>query len=250
MDNGLSPEARAEVEKTIGYHFRDAGLLDRALMHASAVDERLLSNERLEFLGDAVLGMVACERIFTKYPDLLEGEMTKIKSAVVSRRACAKLAREANLAAQLVIGKGMRTSADIPQSLYAAVLEAVVGAVYLDGGFDAARALLTPWIDPLIERASRSGHQHNYKSVLQQHAQRVFGTSPMYRVLDEQGPDHAKCFQICVEIGGRAFEPAWGQSKKQTEQQAALNALRGLNVVTDDGEVELVETVVQDVAAK
>lgn len=230
----MDPSVREAVERIVGHRFRDASLLELALTHASVTEDRLTSNERLEFLGDAVLGLVACERIYRRFPDMLEGDMTKIKSMVVSRATCAAVARSTGLHSLLVLGKGMRNGGDPPTSLAAAVLESVVAAVYLDGGLDAARAFLGPHLDALIEEAAVSGHQQNFKSVLQQYAQQNLGVTPVYRVLDEQGPDHAKCFKICVEIDGRQFTACWGQSKKRAEQMAALNALRELNLVESD----------------
>lgn len=232
----------AAVERSVGHTFADPGLLLRALTHASMADRRLDSNERLEFLGDSVLGLVTSERIFVRFPDLLEGEMTKIKSMAVSRQTCALIARSLGLDEMVRLGKGMQRDAVVPQSLAAAVLEAIIAAIYLDAGFDAARRFLLPLIDPLIERAAASGHQENYKSLLQQHAQQSASETPVYRVLDEKGPDHARCFKIGVEIGSRRFEAAWGQSKKQAEQAAALIALFELGLVErgTDGHVSLV----------
>ena len=230
-----------QIEDVIGYRFTARSRLERAFVHSSVASCRLESNERLEFLGDSVLGLVACQRIFDLYPDLLEGDMTKIKSAAVSRRTCAKLARSLGLQKLLIVGKGMMGQAALPQSLSAAVLEAVVGALTLDGGIEAARQFLLPLLDPVIEAAAESGHQHNFKSVLQQHAQQQLERSPGYRTLDEKGPDHSKCFKVCVEIGERQFDPVWGQSKKEAEQHAALKALieLGLAQVSDDGDIQV-----------
>ena len=230
-----------QIEDIIGYRFNDRSLLERAFVHSSVATCRLESNERLEFLGDSVLGLVACERIFERYPDLLEGDMTKIKSAAVSRRTCAKLARKMGLQQSLLVGKGMMGQSALPQSLSAAVLEAVIGAITLDGGIEEARRFLRPLLDPVIEAAAESGHQHNFKSVLQQHAQQQLERSPGYRTLDEKGPDHSKCFKVCVEIGDRQFDAVWGQSKKEAEQHAALIALieLGLAQLCETGEVLL-----------
>ncbi|GIW74045.1 MAG: ribonuclease 3 [Phycisphaerales bacterium] len=233
----------ATAERAIGYTFKNPGLLVKALTHASVTDARLDSNERLEFLGDSVLGLVASERIYTLFPNLLEGEMTKIKSTAVSRRTCAEIADALGLMDLLLLGKGMRAGTPLPRSLAAAALEAVVAAIYLDGGLDAARSFLTPHLDPCIQKAARLGHQENFKSVLQQYAQQHLGATPHYRVLDERGPDHAKNFKIAVEIDGRQYCPQWGQSKKRAEQLAALEALREIGLIerTKDGEIQLVE---------
>ena len=238
----MDQQLRAQAEEALGHHFGDETLLEQALVHASIADHRVESNERLEFLGDAVLGLITSHRIYEVFPTLLEGEMTKIKSTAVSRRTCARLAHELGLPDLLLIGKGMQHHHQLPTSLAAAVFESVIGAIYLDGGYDAAEAFLRPLLDPLIQDAAESGHQENFKSVLQQHAQQVLDQTPCYRVLDEKGPDHAKCFKVCVEIDGRRFKPSWGPSKKRSEQQAALNALHELGVVEegDDGAVRVV----------
>lgn len=224
---------RASVEAALEYVFKDGDLLARALTHASLTEERCESNERMEFLGDAVLGLIVCESVYSRYPKMLEGEMTKIKSLVVSRQTCADLAKELGLDKCLSMGKGMLSvgATEIPLSLSAAVLESVVAAMYLDSGYETVRGFLRPRLDPLIDSAAASRHQENYKSFLQQHAQQNRLPQPVYRVLDEQGPDHAKCFKVGVEIGDRRFAPSWGQAKKRAEQEAALNALRELGVL-------------------
>ena len=233
----------AEAERRIGYRFRDRELLARSLRHASAADDRLDSNERLEFLGDAILGVVVCTELFDRFPDLLEGELTKIKSNVVSRRVCAEIAEERGLGELLDLGKGMNGRGEMPSSLHAAVLESVIGAIYLDAGPDRARAFVLELLDPRIAHAAELGHQHNFKSVLQQVFQRKGLGAPSYLVLDERGPDHAKCFEVCVAAGERRFEGCWGPNKKQAEQQAALAALLHLElaVADGDGDIRLVE---------
>jgi ribonuclease-3 len=230
----MTDETRGMVEERLAYSFKDPELLARALTHASVAECRLSSNERLEFLGDSILGVISCRLIFQMYPSLLEGEMTKIKSHVVSRTTCAGMARELGLDRVLLLGKGMRSNHSLPQSLAAGVLESVIAALYLDGGMPPVERLLEPLLIPLIERAATSGHQENFKSVLQQHAQLVLGASPVYVVLDEKGPDHSKCFEVCVEVGGRRFTSCWGASKKQAEQQAALLALQELGMTSED----------------
>jgi ribonuclease-3 len=235
-------QARQAIEQAVGHCFKDPTLVIRALTHASVAEQRLASNERMEFLGDSVLGLIVSQRIYERYPDLLEGEMTKIKSTAVSRQTCATLARRLGLEQWLVLGKGMQRENGMPQSLAAAVLESVIAAVYLDGGYAAAEAFVAPLFEPLIERAAKSGHQENFKSVLQQHAQQSGLETPTYRVLDEKGPDHAKAFKVAVEIGARRFNASWGQSKKQAEQLAALCALEELGLVekSEDGLVRVV----------
>ncbi len=237
----LSQDELDRAESILQHTFSDQELLQRAFIHASVTDTRLASNERLEFLGDAILGMYVCERIFLRYPKYLEGEMTKVKSHAVSRSACAELAIDAGLDQLIRVGKGMQGQQALPSSLAAAVTEAVVAALYIDGGMEAVGRFLEPLIDPMIDAAVDSGHQHNFKSVLQQHVQRLHGASPLYCILEEKGPDHAKAFLICVEIQGERYEASWGLSKKQAEQQAAMNALHAMGVVDicDEGNAHM-----------
>lgn len=230
-----------KVEQLLGHQFKDKELLERSLTHASLANSRLESNERLEFLGDAVLGMVVCGHLFDRFDDLLEGELTKIKSTVVSRRTCALVADELGLDGLLRLGKGMSDRAALPRSVLAAVYESLIGALYLDGGLEVARRFIVEHLEAAIDYAAQSGHQYNFKSVLQQTAQRMLDQTPQYIVLDEKGPDHAKCFEVCVEIGARRFKSCWGPSKKQAEQEAALEVLLELGAArrAEDGEVRL-----------
>ena len=232
-----------DIADILGYQFRNEDLLSEALTHASSADHRLQSNERMEFLGDAVLSYVVCAYLFSTFPELLEGEMTKIKSAVVSRRQCAILSGQLNLVAMLNMGKGMTSRRRVPESVAAAVYESIIAAIYLDGGMAAAEKFILAQMRPVIDEMADSSHQHNFKSVLQQYAQKHMPANPTYPVLDEKGPDHAKCFEICAEIAGQRFPSAWAQSKKQAEQNAALLALETLKLaaVSADGTVTLTE---------
>jgi ribonuclease III len=212
-------------EERIGYTFRDKELLRAALTHASGAQHRLASNERLEFLGDAIFGAVVCEMLFHRFPRYLEGDLTKIKSVVVSRRTCAKISDELGLEEFLILGKGMSTHTSVPPSLLADVFESLVAAIYLDGGSDAARKFIGRHLAQEIEDAYEGEHGGNFKSLLQQLAQREFGTTPVYQLLDEKGPDHSKCFKIAAQIARVRYQPAWGRNKKEAEQRAAQNAL-------------------------
>lgn len=247
----VESETVQQAEEILGYRFEDPSLLDEALTHASIADSRIVSNERLEFLGDAVLGIIVCDHLFRTFPDLLEGDLTKIKSVAVSRRTCAKIAKSMGLGELLRLGKGMQTHSELPPSLLAAVMESVIGAIYLDGGLEAAQSLMMPLLAPVIARAARSGHQQNFKSVLQHVAQDRFGLMPSYVLLDEKGPDHAKCFKVNVEIGDQRFDACWGASKKQSEQMAALKALEALGVTEDgeDGEVTIINGQAERISA-
>jgi ribonuclease-3 len=230
----LPPIMRENATEVLGYQFKDESYLNAALTHASVAATRLDSNERMEFLGDAVLGWVVSEYLFEKFPTYLEGELTKIKSAVVSRKTCAKISEQLNLIAMLNLGKGMSSRPALPSSVAAAVLESVIAGIYLDGGIRPARKFILKHMKPLIDEAARSSHQENYKSALQHYAQKHLPMNPVYTVLAERGPDHSKTFEVCVEIDGRRFGGAWANSKKEAEQNAALNALRELDLVSVD----------------
>jgi ribonuclease-3 len=233
MPQELTTSREAEVldecQKAIGYEFRQPELLRAALTHASGADTRLASNERLEFLGDAVLGLVTCEQLFHRFPDYQEGDLTKIKSVVVSRRTCARISRLLNLGDFLFLGKGMHLHAAVPASMQADVFESLVAAIYLDGGLEAARRFILQYIGPEIEQVAEGAHGGNFKSVLQQVAQREFGATPQYQLLDEKGPDHSKCFKVAAVIGRHPYSAAWGRNKKEAEQKAAMNALAQIN---------------------
>src|SRR5262245_60045658 len=229
LSTSRETEILEECQETIGYRFHQLDLLRGALTHASGADTRLASNERLEFLGDAVLGLVVCERLFQRFPEYLEGDLTKIKSVVVSRRTCARISRDLNLGDYLILGKGMSSTAAVPPSLLADVLESLIAAIYLDGGLEPARDLILKHMGPEIDQVAEGAHGGNYKSVLQQLAQKEFGATPQYQLLDEKGPDHSKCFKIAAVIGRQPYPGAWGRNKKEAEQKAALNALSAIN---------------------
>src|SRR3954471_19648972 len=214
-------------QDVLRYTFRDPTFLREALTHASGANHRLASNERLEFLGGAILGAIVCELLFRKFPEYLEGDLTRIKSVVVSRRTCAKISQRLGLDEFLVLGKGMGLQDQTPSSLLADVFESLVGAIYLDGGMEAAKRFIVRHIEAEID-AAEGGGGVNYKSNLQQVAQRQFGETPSYHLLDEKGPDHSKCFKLAAHIGRQLFAPSWGPNKKNAEQRAALNALSEL----------------------
>ena len=224
----------AACQKILGYKFKDSSILVRSLIHASVADSRPQSNERLEFLGDAILGMVICHALYERFPDYMEGELTKIKSHLVSRRACAKITDDLNVTQFLRVGKGMNNLSKLPLSCRAALFESLIGALYIDGGEKAAKAFILKCYEAPLEAANASLHQENYKSMLQQHAQQDLDATPTYEVLDEKGPDHSKCFEVCVVVGTHRFSSAWGSSKKESEQTAAFNALKELELISDD----------------
>ncbi|HEY2588076.1 MAG TPA: ribonuclease III [Tepidisphaeraceae bacterium] len=233
----MTPETRQRAETVLGYHFENPELLKEALTHASSADNRLDSNERMEFLGDAVLDLIICEALYQRFPEYQEGDLTKVKSAVVSRRTCAEVANETGLTDLLITGKGISSRSTMPSSLAAAVYESIVAAIYLDGGFDVVKEYVLRTMTPKVDAICSNSHHQNYKAVLQQHAQKVLGATPIYELMDEKGPDHSKCFEVCVTIDGRRFTSAWGPNKKMAEQKAALMALEELGVF-DQKEVD------------
>jgi len=228
----LSPsqlESVLRCEKSLKYEFTDKSLLFHAITHASIAHSRLLSYERLEFLGDSILGFVVCELLFQEHSEWLEGDLTKIKSNVVSRQSCAEIGKRLNLDKCLVVGKGVGSHGSIPKSLLANAFESIVAAIYLDGGMNAAKSFLLPLMDAQVSAAIQGHLDINYKSELQQYSQKRFGQPPRYQLLSDRGPDHEKWFQVAAQIEKRCFEPAWGQNKKEAEQRAAANALAAID---------------------
>jgi ribonuclease-3 len=218
-------EILEDCQQAINYRFRQPELLRAALTHTSGANTRAASNERLEFLGDSVLGLVCCEQLFLRFPDYNEGDMTKVKSLVVSRRSCALISSQLGLGDFLFMGKGMGAREELPSNVLADVFEALVAAIYLDGGTEPAKTFILRWLAPIIERVAAAAHAGNFKSMLQQVAQKEFGDTPRYLVLDEQGPDHNKCFKVAAQVSERHFAAAWGRNKKEAELKAAMNAL-------------------------
>ncbi|GAF74296.1 unnamed protein product [marine sediment metagenome] len=227
----MDEEALQQIEQIIGYKFSNRNLLSKALTHSSAADNRLLSNERLEFLGDSILAVVICQTLFERFPGYLEGDLTKIKSMLVSRSTCAQVAGQLGLQKFLKVGKGLASGRALSGSLAAGLLEAIIAAIYIDSGFGAARSFILRTFAPLIDQADAEQAQGNFKSLLQQYAQQQFNATPIYELLDEKGPDHDKCFECQVVFADRHFLSAWGRSKKEAEQKAAFNALAELGLL-------------------
>jgi len=236
----MDPKVLQKLEQILEHTFTDEDLLVKAFTHSSAVDSRLESNERLEFLGDAILSTAICETLFDMFRGYTEGELTKMKSMLVSRGTCARVARRQGLPKYMIVGKGMISNKALPASLAAGLLEAIIAAIYLDGGFEAARDYILRSFSTLIEQVDSEEAQGNYKSLLQQYAQEQFGMAPLYVLLDEKGPDHNKCFEAEVVIDQQHFTSAWGPNKKEAEQKAAYNALLEMGVL--EKPVEQVES--------
>ncbi len=234
-DDRLTDEqlaALAACEARLGYQFRDKEILFEAMTHSSFTDHRLSSYERMEFLGDSILGFTVCEYLFQKFPQWNEGDLTKIKSNVVSRHTCSAMGLELGLQEFLSVGKGVGASGKVPKSLLANAFEATLAAIYLDGGMAAAQIFLLPFVEKHVASAIAGGLEINYKSALQQYSQKRFGIPPNYQVLGSTGPDHDKMFQVTAQVLKRCFEPAWGKNKKEAEQRAAANALAAIDGLT------------------
>ena len=223
-----------QMQALLDCQFEDTAYLDEALTHSSLADDRLQSNERFEFLGDSVLSLVICKTLFERFPHYLEGDLTKIKSRLVSRKTCAEIANEMGLPDFIRVGKGMEQTRAMSGSIAAASLESVIAAVYLDGGIEAAERFILEKFKPLFDEADAQQHQENFKSLLQQYCQKEYNTTPMYQLLDEKGPDHNKCFEMTVVIDHQRHQSAWGITKKEAEQKAAYNALIKLGLVTEE----------------
>lgn len=217
--------ALRECQQRLGYTFQNPEYLRHSLTHSSCATTRLECNERMEFLGDAVLGMVVCEQLYHKYPERREGQLTQLKSHLVSRTVCTQVGERLELHRTLFVGKGLQS---IPDSLKAAVVESVIAAVYLDGGLQAAREFIQRAFAPELESCGDADAE-NYKSMLQEETQRDSNITPTYVILEQRGPDHAREFQVAVQIAEHQYPAAWGRSKKEAEQKAAMLALEEIS---------------------
>jgi len=219
----------ANCQSQMGYTFHNRDFLQNALTHASGAETPCQSNERMEFLGDAVLAYVICDHLYETLPNTLEGDMTKVKSSVVSRATCQKVCKQLGLDKFLILGRGLGHSNRIPDSIFANALEAFIAAVYLDGGMEEARKFVLRVFRDDITAMLQDSDAHNHKSVLQQHCQKYEGHTPEYKILHIQGPEHRKTFNVQVCVGNKLYPSAWGVTKKEAEQRAAENALAVLH---------------------
>ena len=223
--------SKTELERVLGYKFRDPKLLTLALTHRSYANENGLPdhNERLEFLGDAVLGAVAAEWLFRRYPEMPEGDLSKRKSHLVSAVVLAGLADELGVGRGLLLGVGEERSGGREKpSLLADSAESVIGAIYLDGGLEPVRALVTRLLAQVVEERPRL-HETDSKTRLQEELQARGWSLPEYRLVAEMGPDHEKRFVVECRVCDRAAGRGEGRSKKIAEQRAASEALDSLS---------------------
>jgi ribonuclease-3 len=218
----------ADLEAVLGYRFREPALLEQALRHASwcneHASEKLEDNERLEFLGDAVLDLVVGHQLMKRFPQLREGELSVTRAQVVSEAGLSEVASQLGIGTWITLGKGEEKSGGRGKpSILADAFEALVAAVYLDGGFDAAREMVERLLSQRIENVEFKGF-YDFKTRLQEMAQARLKATPTYRVVSELGPDHDKRFVVAVTIGSDEWARAVGKSKKEAEQMAAAEA--------------------------
>jgi ribonuclease-3 len=217
------------LQKTLGLSFNEPSLLEQALIHSSYVNENpgtVTSNERLEFLGDAVLGFVTAEEIYQRLPQSSEGEMTELRSWLVRGDALSRMARAISLGNYLYLGKGEEASGGRrkPANL-AGALEAVIAAIFLDQGYSVARAFILRLVDKELKKVLSQGIKTNYKSQLQELIQAKHQLTPTYQVIEAMGPDHDRKFTVEVKLGNTVLGRGSGKSKKSAEEEAARSAL-------------------------
>jgi len=220
------------LEKRLNYKFKDGGLLKTALTHSSFANETSVeSNERMEFLGDAVLGFIVARVLYDLFPEAAEGKLSKMRSAIVSRMNFAHFAKELKIDKQMLLGKGEEnTGGRKRQSNLAGAFEAVIGAIFIDGGYKKVYRIVTK----LLKNCLNGDEEifRDYKTRLQEVAQRQFKKVPKYKVVLEEGPPHDKCFHVEVKLGRKCMGRGTGRNKKQAEQAAAkegLEHIEGLN---------------------
>ncbi len=212
------------------YQFRDTGLLTTAMTHSSYAnehrDQHIQNNERLEFLGDSILGLVSADYVFHRYPDVPEGFLTKMRAAVVCEQTLYEVAKELGLDRLLLLGKGEENGGGRKRpSILADSVEALIGAIYLDGGLESARAFILSFLPDKVDLAEKGGAFRDYKTALQEIVQKNRQETLHYRLSGESGPDHDKRFTVQVLLNRNIFAEGTGRSKKEAEQMAAKAAL-------------------------
>ena len=229
MPSTPQPSPYAILEAKLAYVFRDASLCETALTHKSWMNEsqetERSDNERIEFLGDAVLALVTSDLLMRRFPEQPEGDLSKARAAIVNEAGLARVAEILALGQWIFLGRGEEQAGGrLKRSLLANAFEALIGAIYLDGGFSAAFEVTERLFAPIIAEVP-SAASKDYKSRLQEIAQARLQMAPSYTVLSEQGPDHAKTFEVAILIGEKEYGRAFGRSKKEAQQNAAERAL-------------------------
>ncbi len=236
VDDPVLQKVLEDFEDHVGYRFQDPGLICWALTHRSFLNcngnDLPGSNERLEFLGDSVLELTVNEYLYHRYPDQQEGELTKMKSLLVSREVLAERAKELDLGRFLFLSDAERESGgSYRASILADGFEAVIGALYLDGGLNISRRFIDRQLLTNVDDILCDSSHVNYKSLLQENIQERFKTYPRYRIVTESGPDHRKVFTVEVTVRGNQLGLGKGTNKKRAEQAAAQNALERLGLL-------------------
>lgn len=224
------------LEAAVGHEFADLRLLDVALTHRSFINENsqpgLRDNERLEFLGDAVIDLCISDLLMKKYPDYNEGKLSRMRSLLVNEYPLADMGRKFSLGEYLRLGKGEESSGGRNKSsILSNAFEAVVAAIYLDSGFDRVAAVLSRLFEPLLVQNAHDLLFRDFKTQLQEVSQELFKTIPKYSLMDEFGPDHDKTFVVQLGIANRILTSGMGKSKKEAEQEAARRALEELDII-------------------
>ncbi|MEZ4768440.1 MAG: ribonuclease III [Caldilineales bacterium] len=237
-------DATRRFEKSTGIAFRDKTLLQRALTHRSYVNESRVflqaDNERLEFLGDAVIDFVVGEQLYHRFPEMREGKLTNLRAALVREETLADFAREIHLGDFLQLGRGESDSGGRERpAILCAVFEAVVGALFLDQGVRAVKQFMFPLVEPVLPDLVEAAAAKDAKSRLQEWSQSEFRETPRYHTVDASGPDHEKTFTVAVSIGGTPWGVGVGHSKQQASQLAAAQALEHIDLYAPSGTVPI-----------
>ncbi len=222
-----------ELEKKLGFKFKDSNLLKEALTHRSYLNEfkkqRIQSNERLEFLGDAVLSFIVSSWLFKEFPRCHEGKLTNLRSNLVKTASLTQVAQKLKIGEYLLLSKGEKESQGQENpTLLANTVESIIGALFLDQGLESAKTFIRANFEPLLEEVIRSGRLKDYKSLLQEKIQAQKGQSPVYKTIKEKGPEHDKIFTVNVLAEGEILATGIGKSKQKAQEEAAKQALENL----------------------
>lgn len=226
--SGERKQVLLAFQKQTGFRFKNLGLLDLAFHHRSFSNENTkirINNERLEFLGDAVLGMVVAARLYECMADRQEGDLAKAKSVVVSEETLSVIALNLKINEFIILGKGEEMSGGREKkAILADAVEAIIGALYLDSGFKSAEEFVLKIMEPQIQLVLHNRHHKDYKTLLQEYIQKQYKTIPKYVLLKKTGPDHDRTFWVTVDLRGTIYGPESGKNKKEAEQSVAHNA--------------------------
>ncbi len=233
MEMSFKAPSPAKLCRKLGYKFKDLGLLAKALRHASFVNEQVGTksedNERLEFLGDAVLGLAVSHLLMDRHADAEEGRLSKLRAMIVDETGLHRVAVELDLGKHLLLGRGEEQSGGRHKpSILSGAVEALFGAVYLDGGFEEALSAARQLFGHVIESSDAGSLSQDFKSMLQEFTQRKYRSLPTYKLEEEAGPAHAKTFRVALAIDGMVVSSGVGKNKKEAEQRAAEDAFRSL----------------------